>query len=863
MGYVLPWGQMSFWGATVITNGRAWAEHTIHKARYNAVTDAQHMCITWNSCISKSVERELNYNMRLSLIESSLWSIITILKRDKQEDRPMTGRKTHKNASHALAIDCTGLCCNRFISVCITSLNKRYTFSSKALKTSILCISRNLRSVRKISNMDKLHKSDLRLSGIAERHTNALIVYKFSPPYLSTAWEVSQLEINWRAMRILQIYQKKLKKANDRVQKAFNIENMVKALYLLDKYHLSVRTTKGAVNFDYREIISNPCFLLIAYSSLKRKKTGGIDKIPIENVTLGGILTLSIELRSDKYKPYPSRWINIPKTNGGVRPLGIAPARDKIVQQACYTLLDPVFAPNFSKLSHGFIKKRSCHSALMQMNKTWGTPVWFIDADIAKCFDRIHHEYLMIAINQRINNFYLSRLILKQLRAGYVHMANFSDSKLQNKLGTPQGSILSPLLCNIILNELDKFVVEKLMKIHDNTETQSKRLRERHETTLKAQQWGPNTAPEWSKITKEIKELTPNIAIKTIRQAVQPLRRRQLAEQFDHPYYKLNDKYRKLSYVRYADDFVLGFTGPKKSTAEIIVNIAAFLNLHLKMDLNKDKSSIKHHSDGVIFLGYKIYGDYNLKGANWNVEAGQRTGGTSLKFLAPVPKLIERFAERGFFQLARRGKNVKFVGRRVDKWLFLISDWEVLQRFKSVVRGISNYYSGVTNQGALNQLYHLFRRSALLTIAHRHKQKTAKWAENKFTKNIIIEHPKKKGKTILFEIPKSMPQRWNSQFINRMLVKPEGVPLPVTLTAITSASELHCAIPNCPNQAEEWHHIKHRKKYKGSAMDRTINSYTNKQLPVCKKHHNQITFGKYDGPSLRKLNGYTPSNFDS
>ena len=93
----------------------------------------------------------------------------------------------------------------------------------------------------------------------------------------------------------------------------------------------------------------------------------------------------------------------------------------------------------------------------------------------------------MLAINKKINNFYLSRLLLKQLRAGYIHMSNFADSKLENKLGTPQGSILSPLLANIMLNDLDNFIVENMIKTYDNTSTQSKWLRARHETTLKAQ----------------------------------------------------------------------------------------------------------------------------------------------------------------------------------------------------------------------------------------------------------------------------------------------------------------------------------------------------------------------------------------
>lgn len=96
-----------------------------------------------------------------------------------------------------------------------------------------------------------------------------------------------------------------------------------------------------------------------------------------------------------------------------------------------------------------------------------------------------------------------------------------------------------------------------------------------------------------------------------------------------------------------------------------------------------------------------------------------------------------------------------------------------------------------------------------------------------------------------------------------MLVKPQGVPLPTTLAAVISASELNCAIPNCPNQAEELHRSNRRKKYKGSAINRTISAYTAKQISVCKKHHSQITHGRYDGPSLRKLRGYTPSSFDA
>lgn len=98
--------------------------------------------------------------------------------------------------------------------------------------------------------------------------------------------------------------------------------------------------------------------------------------------------------------------------------------------------------------------------------------------------------------------------------------------------------------------------------------------------------------------------------------------------------------------------------------------------------------------------------------------------------------------------------------------------------------------------------------------------------------------------------------------LNYMLTIPKGVSLPITLNAICSAEELDCAIPNCTLKAKEWHHIKHRKRIKGNSLQRSINAYVAKRIPLCLNHHNLIHSGKYDGPSIRKLPGYTPSDFD-
>jgi hypothetical protein len=98
--------------------------------------------------------------------------------------------------------------------------------------------------------------------------------------------------------------------------------------------------------------------------------------------------------------------------------------------------------------------------------------------------------------------------------------------------------------------------------------------------------------------------------------------------------------------------------------------------------------------------------------------------------------------------------------------------------------------------------------------------------------------------------------------VDYMLVVPKGTPLPITLTAVCSVSELDCAIPNCTLKASEWHHIKHRKRIKGNQRQKSLYSYTVKQIPLCKNHHLLVHSGMYDGPSLRKLPGYIPSDFE-
>jgi len=333
---------------------------------------------------------------------------------------------------------------------------------------------------------------------------------------------------------------------------------------------------------------------------------------------------------------------------------------------------------------------------------------------------------------------------------------------------------------------------------------------------------------------------------------------------------KIDDNWRKLKYVRYADDILLGFIGPRSEAINILIYISNFVGINCRMDLNSEKTKVIHHEKGVEFLGYKIWKKYGLKQKLLTDKKGfkKRQESNRLNFGVPLSKLFSRFAERGFLKKSSLGRSDRWVGRRQDKWLFLKSDHEIVHRFNSVISGIMNYYSGSTQKHVLSRLYFVLKKSCALTIAHRNNKRSAWWTFNNYTKDIVVKYMNKAGKNIKIELlmPKSSPAKWfpqkKSMNLSALFPIIQGNPIPKTLSLICSAKDLLCAIPNCPNKAGEWHHVKHQKKIKGTERKKFITAYSAKQIPICKAHHNLIHNGKYDGPSLKKLNGYIPSDFN-
>jgi len=676
---------------------------------------------------------------------------------------------------------------------------------------------------------------------------------------LNEPCEVAQLQrITEEAKALLNPLENRLNRASRLVRKTFTLDELVAAML---RYENVVSNAEQLKLDNLYDLLCNPCFLLIAYDNVRKDAAVGLDHVGGGNVTLSGLRTLSKELSSEQYKCIPVRRLYIDKPEGGKRPLGVPSTRDKIVQKAVQMLIQPAFECNFSDHSHGFRPDRSCHTALNSIRRNGNRTTWFIELDLVKAFDKVHHALLIEELELKIVDQQMMDLIHKMLKVGYINPHDISDSKMEMKEGTPQGSILSPLFANILFDRFDRWVETHLL-------TKFNTLRKDNVNPEYANAVQKHLGTEWNEVLESIKKHAPDINRKKIGLALREVRKQQAAQD-KIKYYADDPNHRKLWYERYADDMLLGLIGPKEDALAILKEIEVAVEKELKMRIHPEKSGVEHHSDGVLFLGYRLLGNYDAK---MNYGKTQRHLSNRIKFSIPTKRLLKRYMNKGFLQIAKKGKNIKYVARRVDKWIFLPEDFEVVKRFNAVMRGIANYYCGSEYPSALNELWELMRRSLALTLVHRHKKRTAKAGFQKWGRDLKIRYEvQKKGKTeerhVCFEIPKitygkfKRPGALQGEMSWLMIsTTPKGAVFPKTLSGIVSASELPCAIPHCPNMANEWHHITPRKRAKRKDRRAIDIAYQTRQLPVCTAHHNLITNGKYDGPSLRKLPAYDAGN---
>jgi group II intron reverse transcriptase/maturase len=564
----------------------------------------------------------------------------------------------------------------------------------------------------------------------------------------------------------------------------------------------------------------------MAYERLKSKPgnmTPGTDGKTLDGYSLGEIKKTIGQLRTEQYWPTPVRRIYIPKkARGKRRPLGVPSPRDKIIQECIRLILEAIYEANFHDNSHGFRSGRSCHTALESLRRNWVGTKWVIEADITECFERIDHHRLLDILRERIQDDRLINLIRKFLNAGYLENWQY----YRTYSGTPQGSVISPILTNIYLDKLDG-ELEAICQRHSQGE------------------YRRQNGAYYGLLGKRKQLLVLGEVDSTLRESlkdeIRALNRRILQTPTDD----FNDpSYTRVKFLRYADDVVVGVIGPKSLAEQVREEMASFLEEDLKLELNRDKTLIKHlATEQAHFLGYVFktasprWRRRNLqrKGSPHNVIQTIKTTSGNITLLVPLKDLSKKLKK--YMANGQPTAMYAFTNQPTD---------HIIEHYNGVIRGWYNYYQLAENVCSLHYARYVLQYSLAKTLARKERSSVSK-IFRKYGKDLVFEKPNGR-KAHFFNQPLKQVKKAKGSGANLDT-------LPTWAPRRTQTRLLdNCAICANPEQIE-MHHVRHIRKRGKNVQGFTLYmaAVNRKQIPVCRKCHREIHNGKYDGASLPSI----------
>ena len=476
-------------------------------------------------------------------------------------------------------------------------------------------------------------------------------------------------------------------------------------------------------------ILFNEEMFHVAYQRIYAKPgnmTPGTDGKTINRMSLQRINKVIASLRDESYKPNPAKRIYIPKKNGKKRPLGIPSFEDKLVQEVVRMILEAVYEEVFANTSHGFRPNRSCHTALTHIQKTFTGTKWFIEGDIKGFFDNIDHCVLIGILEERINDVRFIRLIRKFLKAGYVEHWQFNHTYS----GTPQGGIISPILANIYLDKFDKFMDEYAKRFDKGNKRR--------------------VNPAYNRICNKRNSLKRKLNAETDvkkREILISQIRNMRTEMQQIPYGNdMDEQYRRLKYVRYADDFLIGVIGSKSDCEVIKADLAKYMQEQLKLELSDEKTLITNAQDKAKFLGYEIYvqrSESKVKNSlgrtnrmfNGNVRLHVSTEIARNKLLAMNAMVIKQVNGKEIWWAESRG------------FLTSLKEEDIIAQYNLEIRGFYNYYSIANNISAVGDTFGgIMKRSCIKTLAHKHNSTMRKeWKRYREGQDFVVRYKDSKG----------------------------------------------------------------------------------------------------------------------
>lgn len=552
---------------------------------------------------------------------------------------------------------------------------------------------------------------------------------------------------------------------------------------------INLKNPYDNINKQVINVISDMDVLILAYELIKpRNITKGSNNLTLDGIYLKWLEQTSKDLKAGKFHFAPLRVQNI---------------RNKVVQKAMQLTLEAIFEPQFLENSHGFRPKRGTHTALKSIKSWFHGVSWVIEGDISKC--SINNKVLLQCIRDKINCDKTISLINKALKAGYIDLPQF----IEYKLGTPheKSSVLSPLLCNILLHKLDKYMWE----LKTNFDRGNSRQKNSEYKFLQKSLTRTSNSEEKSKI------------------------RRLYWKVFSKD--PLDPNFRRLFYIRYADDFVIGISGPILEVKEIKQKVSNFLKNSLSLELNEDKTKITNlNKSSFFFLGTTISGNRKkekpIKLITKNGKTYKVRNTPRLSLHAPIAKLLEKNLLNGFF---RRTKIIRDIKPTALRRMVNFEHADILRYYNQVIQGIINYYSFADNRKSLGTIIHGLKHSCALTLALKYKTRYASKIYKKFGSHLTCPETKMK----LF-IPNTFRR------IQKFQINPPLGDIAIMRSwsnkLTRSNLKKNCII--CGVSPVEMHHVRYihdlKSKYKKKEIDfftLQMAAMNRKQVPLCKEHH--------------------------
>lgn len=575
----------------------------------------------------------------------------------------------------------------------------------------------------------------------------------------------------------------------------------------------------------YRLLFNEELFY-VAYQKIASNggsTTKGSDGRSIDGMSLARIETLIASLKDESYQPHPSRRVHIPKKNGKTRPLGIPAFEDKLVQEVVRMILEAIYEGHFETTSHGFRPKRSCHTALLHIQKTFNGAKWFIEGDIKGFFDNIDHDVLVGILRERISDDRFIRLIRKFLKAGYVEDWTFHNTYS----GTPQGGIVSPILANIYLDKLDKYVKEYIQHFDKGT----KRRPGKESNNL------ANERKRTVRKLKKVKDGTEKAALVARLKAIE--QERAAFPNGD----EMDESYRRLKYIRYADDFILGVIGSKEEAQRIKEDIKSFLSASLALELSEEKTLITHTGKSAKFLGYEITVTRDNHQRRDVRGCLRRTYGKRVRLNVSMATLRDKLLEYGAMEIKlRNGKEVW--KPKCRSGLIFNDDLEILDRYNRETVGFCNYYLIANNCVVLHNFRYIMEYSMYKTFAGKYRSTVRKINKKyRYNKLFTVKYEQKgaiKSRTFY----KTSFKRRTTAFNGSCDIEPYSI-ADVSRTNLTDRLKAEkCELCGATGKLI-MHYVRNLKDLKGKeSWERLMSARKRKTIALCPSCHRLRHLGK-------------------